>query len=131
MELHRGWVDVKSVVGEGTTFRVFLPAVEGRPSPRRSTSRAASERADRPSETVLLVEDDQAVRAMTRAALARYGYRVFEADSAASALSAFQDLRGQIDLLLTDLVMPGSMTGRQLAETLTTQKPALNVVFTR
>ena len=129
VELHRGWVDVKSVVGEGTTFRVFLPAVEGRPSPRRSTSRAASYELTA-SETVLLVEDDQAVRAMTRAALARYGYRVFEADSAASALSAFQDLRGQIDLLLTDLVMPGSMTGRQLAETLTTQKPALNVVFT-
>jgi PAS domain S-box-containing protein len=129
VELHRGWIEVESTVGVGTTFRVFLPAVEPSRVPRMPAS-ARSTLEPRGSETILLLEDDPAVRAATRNALERYGYRALEAESADEALGIWRARSAEIALLLTDLVMPGSMSGRQLAERLVAEAPTLQVVFT-
>ena len=76
------------------------------------------------------MEDEQALRALVRKVLERYGYEVIDAASGLSALQVWAKHKGQIDLLLTDMVMPDGMTGRELAEKLQTDKPHLKVVFT-
>jgi CheY-like chemotaxis protein len=80
------------------------------------------------SETVLLVEDDEAVRALNREILEDLGYRVLEGQDPQSALERAARHEGVIDLLLTDMVMPG-MTGRQLAERLCFARPGIRVLF--
>jgi len=118
-----GFVTVESEPGRGSTFRVYLPRGDGASLPATS---AAAPRELRGTESVLLVEDDAAVRRLARAALESYGYRVIEADAGARALVA---ARGEpIDLLLTDVVMPG-MRGGELAERLRADRPQLRVLF--
>jgi CheY-like chemotaxis protein len=128
VELHQGWIEVESTVGKGTTFRVFLPAIETNRAPRASSSRPPP--GPMGQETILLVEDDAALRTTTRVALNRAGYRVLEAESADAALPVWRARRGEIDMLLTDLVMPGALSGRQLAERLLVEAPHLKVLFT-
>ena len=91
------------------------------PSEPSTTAGAAARprrrgRAARPRETILVVEDDDGVRAYTVDALRELGYRVLEAADGASALAAARQARRTIDLLFTDVVMPGGMNGRQLAD---------------
>jgi two-component system, cell cycle sensor histidine kinase and response regulator CckA len=123
---HGGWIEVESAVGRGTTFQVFLPVLSRltsiAPPPPPLPVRGGNE-------TILLVEDDPGVRGSTRAALERYGYRVVESDTAASAMLAWDRL-GRVDLLLTDLVMPGGTSGRGLADLLSTRQPSLRVIYT-
>jgi PAS domain S-box-containing protein len=128
LELHGGFIDVDSCPGKGTTFRVFFPATEGVQA--KPSGAGSSGRDYRGTETVLLVEDDPAVRTTTRVALTRYGYRVIEADSAASALEVWRNGSHEIALVLTDLIMPGELSGRQLAERLVAEAPHLKVIFT-
>jgi PAS domain S-box-containing protein len=129
VDLHRGWIEVDSTVEVGTTFSVFLPAVEPNRTPRMPAA-ALGTLEPRGTETILLLEDDPAVRAATRIALERYGYRTLEAESADEAIGIWRARASEIALLLTDLVMPGSMSGRQLAERLVAEVPTLQVVFT-
>jgi CheY-like chemotaxis protein len=82
------------------------------------------------SEAILLVEDERPVRGLVRNILERYGYRVVEADSAVSAIELWPRHKEEIRLLLTDMFMPDGMTGRELAEKLQAEKPALKVIFT-
>ena len=127
VEQHHGWIEVESVPQWGTTFRVFLPATgtghRSRPSPPAGEAVAGG------SETILLVEDDPSVRSVTRAALEHYGYRVLEADCATSALEVWARDGAAVDLLLTDLIMPGD-SGRRLAEVLLERRPGLRVIYT-
>jgi CheY-like chemotaxis protein len=128
VELHHGWVDVESTLGQGTTFRVFFPASAAPRVQAKSALRGSGVPGG--TETVLLVEDDAAVRAATLAALGRLGYRVFEADSGVAALAVWRERRNQIDVLVTDLIMPGDLSGRHLAELLLKDVPGLKVLFT-
>ena len=80
--------------------------------------------------TVLVVEDDRAVRAMVRDVLADQGYSVLEAEDARDALEVSRAHRDEIELLLTDVVMPGEMDGLELARTLCAENPALKIVYT-
>jgi two-component system, cell cycle sensor histidine kinase and response regulator CckA len=124
---HKGWIDVQSPPGHGATFHVFLPASAARGITKTV---AADEPADwRGSETILLVEDEAAVRLVTRALLERFGYRVLEAANGAGAVQIWEDNRDNIALLLTDMVMPGGFSGAQLAERFKRQTPALPVIF--
>jgi CheY-like chemotaxis protein len=128
VQQHQGWIEVSSQVGEGSTFKVFLPAIPtpaGRPA-------AAQVEADihGGNETILLVEDEPAVRLTTRRILERKGYRILEAAGGREALEQWQSHANEIALLLTDIIMPGRMTGRDLAEQLWGQRPGLKVIFT-
>jgi len=80
--------------------------------------------------TIFVVEDEHSLRALVRKVLERYGYRVIDAPSGVAALDLWAQHKEHIDLLLTDMVMPDGMTGRELAERLQTENPNLKVVFT-
>jgi PAS domain S-box-containing protein len=117
---------VYSEVGAGTTFKVYLPSV-------KTGVAAAAEKKAAPAarghETILLVEDDDTVRRFARRALESQGYRIVEAASAARALALEETHTGPLDLLLTDVVMPGA-NGRELAEAIESRRPGLPVLFT-
>jgi len=115
--------------GRGTTMRVYLPRVDAPADPIEHPRDAAPETL-RGSETILVVEDEAPVRAVTRQLLERNGYTVLEAPDGAAALALVDGAAGgrHIDLLLTDVIMPG-MSGRELAAQLNARRPNLRVLF--
>ncbi len=127
VERYNGWIDVTSEIGHGTTFAIFLPALAGTAAAAQRERPAAKMPAGK--ESILLVEDDPAVRRLARISLEHCGYRVHEAESAGMALEIWETLKDQIDLLFTDLIMPGGMSGRELAECLTERQPGLKVIY--
>jgi two-component system cell cycle sensor histidine kinase/response regulator CckA len=121
-----GLVQVSSEVGRGTTVTVSLPEVAGVPEPLASVQAAPPSR--RGTETILLVEDDSALRALARSILKSKGYRVLSARSRDAALVISQAHSGPIQLMLTDVVMPG-MTEPALASQLAASRPAMKTVY--
>jgi nitrogen-specific signal transduction histidine kinase/CheY-like chemotaxis protein len=125
---HEGWLKVDSMPGQGTNFKVFLPA--------RTATSAEAARAEAPpkprggTETILLAEDDSDVRMLVQAVLEHHGYKVIEAANGIEALKLWTEHRGTVALLLTDLVMPAGMTGQQLARRLQQDQPDLKIIFT-
>jgi signal transduction histidine kinase len=120
-----GFVTAYSEVGTGTTFKVYLPATDEHAVTANRQSEDTAQRAT--GETVLLVEDEDAVRNACRRILERAGFQVVEASDGSQALAELAD--GPVDLLLTDVIMPGGMTGRALAERLQATRPGLPVLF--
>jgi PAS domain S-box-containing protein len=123
---HRGWLTVDSEVGQGATFKIFLPALAAVTAPAAAAARPKPRGG---TETILLTEDDPAVRKSTATILKHQGYRVLEAASGSEALKLWHEHRGAIALLFTDLVMPGGVSGRQLAQQLQAGQPDLKVIF--
>ena len=124
-----GHVAIYSEIGEGTTVKIYLPRYHGEEDVAEESRRSTSDRQSLGAETILVVEDDEALRLYTVEILSDLGYSVLEAASAAAALEIIG--RGpDIDLLFTDIVMPGGMNGRQLGDEATRQKPKLKVLFT-
>jgi len=121
-----GSVSVASRPGEGSTFRVVLPRVAGRPSP--VTSRRPQAPPRRGSETVLVVEDDDMFRELLGEVLSEHGYRTLTAASPAEALAVVERHPGEVDLLVSDMVMPG-MSGAQLARKLASDSPRMRVIL--
>jgi two-component system cell cycle sensor histidine kinase/response regulator CckA len=121
-----GYIWAYSELDRGTSFKVYLPHVEG--AVDAAPTRRKSERQTGGSETVLLVEDEQAVRALVRRILERYGYTVIEASGAAQALEAARRHEGPIHLILTDVIMP-EMGGSELAPRLAELRPDVRVLF--
>ena len=121
-----GYILVDSEPGNGAAFRIYLPLIEA-PAEIARESRAPAKRARRNEATVLLVEDEAALRKLTRDVLEEMGYVVHEAADATEALTIAKKSRA-IDLLLTDVVMPG-MSGRALADALAISHPDTRVLF--
>jgi PAS domain S-box-containing protein len=127
VQQHEGWIEVDSEVGRGTTFRVYLPVSTQIIDDTPQTSARAKVRGG--SERILLVEDEPAVREMVTIILEHRGYRVLSAHSGTAALSVWEKSRDEIDLVITDMVMPDGLTGIQLAEKLRAQKPSIKIIF--
>jgi len=117
------WVDSKP--GAGTTFRIYLPVAE---EPRGEAAAPLETTPLRGTETILLVEDEDGVRRVVETMLKRRGYQVLASPSPADALAVAESHSGTIDLLITDMVMPG-MSGRKMAEHLITARPEMRVLY--
>ncbi|MBM4125478.1 MAG: PAS domain S-box protein, partial [Nitrospira sp.] len=126
VQQHRGAIQVQSAPGQGTTMSIYLPrAVEAAADPHEPSPAMAPAQG---TETILLVEDEDEVRALLREFLETAGYRVLEAGQGEEALTLSAHHAGPIHLLLTDMVMP-RMSGRQVAEALGQARPGLKVCY--
>jgi CheY-like chemotaxis protein len=123
---HNGWIEVHSRVGEGTEFCVFLPAAK---QMAHATDDEPVGRMPAGTETILLVEDDEQLRALIRNVLEGSGYTVLERSSGGEALRAWKESQDRISLLLTDIALPDNLTGWDLAEAFLIEKPELKVIY--
>jgi PAS domain S-box-containing protein len=121
-----GWIEVRSRLGEGATFQVYLPATAGEVEPGRPKEPLVAARSG--SETILVVEDHDDIRELTVSILSEDGYRLLVAATGAEAIRIAAAHDGAIDLLLSDVVMPG-MNGPELAGRLKEAHPTLKVLF--
>jgi CheY-like chemotaxis protein len=125
---HEGWVEVESELGVGTTFDVFIPALaEHTVKIAEATQPEAPVRGGK--ETILVVEDEDLLRDMATMILTECGYRIIEAPSGTEALKRWDQHADEIDLLVTDMVMPDGMSGMDLARRLLAAKPRLRIIF--
>jgi PAS domain S-box-containing protein len=120
-----GHIEVYSELGQGTSFKIYLPRVDQEAEAITAVTKTPPARG---AETVLLVEDEDALRELARQVLEGHGYTVLEARSGVAALELAETHAGPIHLLVTDVVMP-QMPGRELAEQLAVRLPALRVLF--
>jgi len=123
---HQGWIEVESRLEQGATFKIFLPlavAAAGTEAEETHFRRRGG------TETILVVEDERELRDLVSRVLRNDGYRVFEAVDGSSALKIWAEYKDQIDLLFTDVVMPGGINGRELAEKIWSERPSLKVIF--
>lgn len=125
---HQGWIEVDSKVGQGTVFHIFLPFAAEPESGSGDTS-AFGEETPGGTETILVVEDEAALRELVRNVLEFHGYTVLTACNGVEALQVWDEQGGKVDLLITDMVMPEGLSGRLLAERLLAKKPSLKVIY--
>ena len=124
---HQGWIKLDNLPGKGTTFHVYLPASSAMTV--EPPEAGAKPKPSGGTETILLVEDEPAVRMTTRMILERHGYKVLEASDGTEALELWQEHRGTVSLLFSDLVMPGELSGVELGRRLAKEQPGLKVIF--
>jgi two-component system cell cycle sensor histidine kinase/response regulator CckA len=124
---HHGWIEVESELGQGTTFKVYLPSsLQAEKSPEEPS---ADQAARGGTETILVVEDEAPVRELVCSVLTNKGYNILQAESGLKALEVWGVNKNLIDLVLTDLIMPDRVNGRELAEKLWAERPGLKVIF--
>ena len=124
---HHGWLDVESQPKHGTSFKLYFPSSE-RPAEKQVPVNDGN--LSRGHETVLLAEDEDPLREMIADLLTSQGYKVLTARSGRHALEVWKTAKHEVDLLVTDIIMPEGILGSELAERLLAQKPDLKVIFT-
>jgi two-component system, cell cycle sensor histidine kinase and response regulator CckA len=129
IQQHSGWVNVYSEPGEGTTFRIYLPALaleEG--NENNVTTEISLEDYRGNGECILLVEDEEGVRNVAAKALSDYGYQVIESETAQQAMDVFQHRSEELDMVLSDIVLP-DQNGIELTERMKAKKPDLKILL--
>jgi two-component system cell cycle sensor histidine kinase/response regulator CckA len=124
---HGGWLEVESQLTKGTTFRIFLPPSE---QPVEALVPVENAALSTGNETILVVEDEADLLDMVAEVLTAQGYRVITANSGRQAIDMWEKTNLSVDILVTDMVMPGGILGGQLASELVAKKPDLKVIFT-
>ena len=127
---HKGWVEVESELGRGTTFKVFFPAFEKPAEPATSTITKTASPAKAGNETIMVVEDEPDLRDLVVQLLQARGYKIVSAASGVQALEQWAKHKQNIQLVLTDMIMPDGLTGRKLAEQLLAESPHLPIIYT-
>jgi CheY-like chemotaxis protein len=127
VQQHHGWLKASSTLNRETIFQIALPTLGNQTGAASDTTHETKVRGGK--ETVLVVEDEPPLRNLVRSVLERYGYRVLEAVSGVAALAVWERNRAEINLLLTDMVMPHGISGRELAQKLLAEKPGLKVIY--
>jgi two-component system, cell cycle sensor histidine kinase and response regulator CckA len=125
---HRGWIEVESELQRSSTFRVYIPQSE-QSKPSTAEVQAVLP-APRGTETILVVEDEDPLRELVSHYLSNQGYQVLQAETGLQALQLWSNHKQRIDLVLTDLVMPEHMNGRELAQALLAERSDLKIIFT-
>ena len=127
VQQHEGWIEVVSSEGVGTTFTIYLPIATRDSEP--SADAAQSIPSPGGTEGILVVEDESSLRSLIGQCLRRYGYHVIEANNGLEALTLWAQHREVIQLLITDMVMPAGLGGRELAKRLRSEKRTLKTIF--
>jgi PAS domain S-box-containing protein len=127
VQQHHGWINVSSEVGQGTTFKIYLPRLAEMADQKNSHPMPAIPPTG--TETLLLVEDEPALRIALQKNLTRLGYHILAAPNGVRAMEVWQEHREEIRLILTDMVMPDGMNGKELAQCLLLKDPKLKVVY--
>ena len=125
---HGGWVQVESVLNQGTTFHIFLPATNLPVAEPEKVETQFRQRGG--TETILVIEDERDLRDFVSRELRRHGYRIFEAVDGPSALAIWAQYKNEIKLVFTDVIMTGGMNGRDVANRIWQDDPKMKVVFT-
>jgi len=124
---HHGWLDVESKPSQGTTFHIYFPTSK---EPAEKTELVVDNKLRNGRETVLVAEDEEPLRQMVAHILRIQGYTVLEAESGRQAIEVWERAAKHVDLLLTDMVMPGGVMGSELAARLSQKQPGLKVIYT-
>lgn len=130
VQQHDGWIEVSSELDKGTTFDVYFPSSDQIAASESKNESAPPAPVAGGDETILIVEDEPILREMSRDILKDYGYHLIEASTGKEALEVWQQRAGEIDLVLTDMVMPEGLSGVDLAERMLADRPDVKIIFT-